>query len=74
MGDGSGVHTHNALLGDIDGNNLADIIFVGQNWSGAGLNIRTKLSNGAGGFVAVSDVQGDGPGIHTYSAHSGALE
>jgi len=74
MGDGSGVHTHSALLGDIDGNNFADIIFVGQNWSGAGLNIRTKLSDGVGGFVAVSDVQGDGPGIHTYPPHSGALE
>ena len=45
QGDGPGVHTHPALTGDVDGDGQTDLIFVGQGWSGPGLNIRTKLAN-----------------------------
>jgi len=50
-------------------------VFVGQNWSGAGLNIRTKLSNGDGTWTAIHEVLGDGSGvnnlIHTQPALTG---
>ena len=70
-GDGSGVHAHPALTGDVNGDGLMDIVFVGQNWSGGGLNIRTKLSNGNGTWTSRSQVLGDGSGVHTHSALTG---
>jgi hypothetical protein len=68
LGDGSGVHDHPALVGDVNGDGKTDIIFVGQNWSGPGLNIRTKLSNGNGTWQSVSQISGDGPDVHTNPA------
>jgi hypothetical protein len=66
LGDGPGVHTYPALIGDVNGDNRSDLVFVGQGWSGAGLNIRTKLSKGDGTWTSASEVLGDGPGVHTY--------
>ena len=67
LGDGSGVHAHPALTGDVDGDGRTDIIFVGQGWSGPGLNIRTKLSNGDGTWDSRAQVLGDGPAVHEYA-------
>lgn len=74
LGDGAGVHTHPALTGDFNGDNLTDIAFVGQNWSGAGLNIRTKFSQGNGQWSAGSQVLGDGAAVHTYPARVGDFD
>ncbi|MFC5044799.1 FG-GAP-like repeat-containing protein [Aquimarina hainanensis] len=71
LGDGIGVHTYPTHVGDVNGDGKADLVFVGQNWSGAGLNVRTKLSNGDGTWTAVSDILGDGIGVHTYPSHIG---
>ena len=71
LGDGPGVHTYPALTGDVDGDGMTDLIFVGQNWNGTGLNIRTKLSNGDGTWKSEAQVLGDGPQVHTYPALTG---
>ena len=71
LGDGSGVHTYPALTGDFNGDGKTDIAFIGQGWNGAGLNIRTKLSNGNGTWSASYQVLGDGSGVHTYPALTG---
>ncbi len=71
LGDGAGVHTYPALTGDVDGNGTTDLIFVGQGWSGDGLNVRVKLSDGDGTWTAKSQVLGDGPGIHKFPALTG---
>lgn len=71
LGDGAGVHTYPALTGDVNDDGRTDLIFIGQGWSGAGLNIRTKLSNGDGTWTSHSNVQGDGSGIHSYPAMTG---
>ena len=65
-GDGPGVHAYPTLIGDVNGDSRADLVFVGQGWDGAGLNIRTKLSNGDGTWTHRSEVEGDGPGVHAY--------
>ena len=65
LGDGSGVHIHPALTGYVNSDGLMDIIFVGQNWSGDGLNIRIKQSNGNGTWTEGSQVMGDGSGVHS---------
>ena len=72
-GDGPGVHTYPTLTGDIDNDQRMDLIFIGQNWNGAGLNIRTQRSNGDGTWTFVSDILGDGAGVHTYPALTGDL-
>jgi hypothetical protein len=71
QGDGIGMHTYPSMMGDINGDGKDDIVFVGQNWSGNGLNIRTKLSNGDGTWDSVTEVQGDGIGMHTYPSMIG---
>jgi hypothetical protein len=71
LGDGVGVHTYPALAGDVNGDGRTDLIFIGQGWSGPGLNIRAKLSNGDGTWLNRSQVLGDGAGVHTYPASSG---
>jgi Ca2+-binding RTX toxin-like protein len=75
LGDGAGVHTHPTLAGDVNGDGTTDLIFVGQNWSGPGLNIRTKLSqvqpNGSVTWVHQGQVLGDGSGVHTYHTLTG---
>ena len=71
LGDGSGVHTHPLLTGDVNGDGLTDLLFIGQDWSGPGLNIRVKLSNGDGTWTSRSQVLGDGSGVHTYPARVG---
>jgi hypothetical protein len=74
LGDGAGVHTYPTLIGDVDGDGLSDLIFVGQNWSGAGLNIRVKRSNGDGTWSSWSQVLGDGAGIHRYPTLVGDVD
>jgi hypothetical protein len=74
QGDGSGVHVYPASTGDVDGDGKTDLIFVGQNWNGTGLNIRTKFSNGDGTWTHVYDVQGDGSGVHTYPMLLGTVD
>jgi hypothetical protein len=71
MGDGPGVHTHPALVADFTGDGNDDIVFIGQNWNGLGLNIRLKKSNGDGSWSASWRVLGDGPGVHTYPPLAG---
>lgn len=44
LGDGSGVHKYAVLPGDYNADGKYDFVFHGQDWSGAGLNIRTKFS------------------------------
>ena len=71
LGDGSGVHTNPALIGDVNGDGQSDLVFVGQGWNGAGLNIRTKLSNGDGTWNPKYHVSSDGAGVHMYPSHIG---
>jgi hypothetical protein len=71
LGDGPGVHTYPALTGDVNGDGRTDIVFAGQGWSGAGLNIRAKLSNGDGAWTNHAQVLGDGPGVHSHPALAG---
>ena len=71
MGDGAGVHSYPALTGDVNGDGKTDLIFIGQGWSGLGLNIRTKLSNGDGTWISHSQVLPDGSAIHSYPALTG---
>lgn len=70
-GDGAGVHTYPTLHGDVNGDGKIDLIFVGQGWSGNGLNIRTKMSNGDGSFTEYNQVLGDGIGVHQYPTLTG---
>jgi hypothetical protein len=71
LGDGSGVHAYPAMTGDVNGDGRTDLIFIGQDWDGGGLNVRVKLSNGNGTWTAVSQVLGDGSGVHAYPAMTG---
>jgi hypothetical protein len=68
---GDGVHTYPTLSGDVNTDGRTDLIFVGQNWNGPGLNILTKLSNGDGTWDSQSVVMGDGSGVHTYPTLAG---
>lgn len=70
-GDGSGVHKYPTLVGDVDGDGKADLVFVGSGWSDPGLNIRTKLSNGDGTYRKKSEVIGDGSGVLDYPVLTG---
>ncbi len=72
--DGDGVHTYPTLAGDVNGDGMTDLIFVGQNWSGAGLNIRTKMSNGDGTFSEYYEVLGDGSMVHSYPTLIGDVD
>ena len=47
-----------------------DLIFMGQDWDGPGLTIRTKLTTGSGTWTAVSHVLGLA-GIHDYPPLTG---
>ena len=71
FGDGPGVHKYPAHIGDVNRDGKVDLIFVGQGWNGAGLNIRIKLSNGDGTWTSKYSVQGDGPDVHRYKALTG---
>ena len=44
MGDGSDVHTYSPRIGQVTTDGKADVIFVGQGWSGPGLNVRTMVA------------------------------
>ena len=68
LGDGPGVHSNPALVGNFTGAIHDDIAFVGQGWSGSGLNVRIKESDGVGGWTARHSVLGDGAGVHAYPA------
>ena len=63
LGDGSGVMTYPTLTGDVNGDGKTDLIFVGEDWSGCGLNIRVKYSNGDGTWCAGFEALGDGSGV-----------
>jgi hypothetical protein len=56
------------MIGDVDGDGRADPIFVGRNWNGSGLSVRTKLSNEDGTWCSVYQVLGDGPETQKYRA------
>jgi hypothetical protein len=71
LGDGSGVHDYPTLVGDVNGDGRDDLIFVGQNWSGTGLNIRTKLATGTGTWTAKSQVLGDPSYVQLFPTHVG---
>lgn len=64
IGDGPAVHQYPTLVDDVDGDGRSDLIFVGQGWSGAGLNIRVYRSNGNGTWTGWAQVLGDGSGVH----------
>jgi endonuclease/exonuclease/phosphatase family metal-dependent hydrolase len=74
LGDGAGVHDRSTLVGDVNKDGRSDLIFVGHDWSGDGLNVRTKISNGDGTWTAASQVLGDGPGVHTYATLAGDVD
>jgi hypothetical protein len=71
LGDGGGVHQYPTLTGDVNGDGKTDLIFIFQHSNGSGLNIRTKLSNGDGNYTNVSQVLGDGGGVHQYPTLTG---
>ncbi|MBW2420133.1 MAG: BNR-4 repeat-containing protein [Deltaproteobacteria bacterium] len=67
LGDGPGVHQYPTLLGDVNGDDRHDLVFVFRHWRDGRLTIRTKLSNGDGTWSEVAQVKlGDGPGVHQY--------
>lgn len=74
MGDGSGVFDNPTLAGDVNGDGKADLIFVGQDWKGCGLNIRVKHSNGDGTWCADFQGTGDGSGVHKYPTLTGDFD
>jgi hypothetical protein len=74
LGDASVIHTYPTLTGDVDGDGCTDLIFVGQDWSGAGLNVRVKRSNCDGTWQEWHQVLGDGLGVHTYPALTGDID
>ena len=74
LGDGSGVHQYPTLIGDVDGDCKADLMFLGQDWNGAGLNVRVKGSNGSGTWSAFEQVLRDGPGVHQYRTLVGDVD
>jgi hypothetical protein len=75
-GDGPGVHTYPHLLGDVNKDGLADLVFLFQHWQTGQFSIRVKLALGDGKFGAsyqtshgtfvpgytprIGDVTGDG--------------
>jgi hypothetical protein len=64
--DGSGVHQYPTLMGDVDGDDRDDLIFMFRGADGW-LTIRTEFSNGDGTWSAAAQVKlGDGPGVHQY--------
>lgn len=63
-----------ALVGDVDGDCKADLMFLGQDWDGAGLNVRVKGSNGSGTWSAFEQVLRDGPGVHQYRTLVGDVD
>jgi hypothetical protein len=71
LGDGAGVHQYPTLAGDVNGDGKTDLIFIFQHLNGSGLNIRTKLSNGDGTYTNITQVFGDGAGIHQYPTLTG---
>src|SRR5579884_4054790 len=55
------------LVGDVNGDGRADLVFVGQDWdadaAGPNLSIREFLSIGNGTFIARSEHFSDGPAV-----------
>jgi hypothetical protein len=51
------------LTGDINGDGRTDLVLVGQDWEGPGLNTRQFLSNGNGTYLARGQVLGDGASV-----------
>ncbi len=67
LGDSAGLHTYPTLTGDVNADGKTDLIFTGENWTGCGLNIRVKISDGLGGWCPDWQVTGDGSAIFNNS-------
>lgn len=67
-GDGPAVDAFPALIGDVDGDGLSDIILRYQH-PNEGLHIRVKFANGDGTFRSTDFKAGDGPdsALHTHA-------
>jgi hypothetical protein len=65
--DGEGVHQHRTLLGDVDGDGRADLMFVFRHWDAGRLNLRIKRSHGDGTFGgSMSYELADGSGVDEF--------
>lgn len=71
LGDGNGVHNGSVLIGDVNSDGRADLIFAFQHWDGSGLHIRTKISNSDGTWTGYEQSFGDGDGIHGGATFAG---
>lgn len=75
-GDGTGSLVYPYLVGRVNDDNKVDIVFVGQNLSAPGLNVRTRFasydsSSKKLNWVYADDVEGDGDYVHQYPMYSG---
>lgn len=68
LGDGPAVLKYPVLVGDVDNDKKSDLIFVGQDWAGPGLNIRVKFSIGDGSWRGTSNIQGESQEVYQYPA------
>lgn len=73
IGDGTSVFQNPVLTGDVDADGKTDLVFVGQNWDGCGLNIRVKRSNGDGTWCGKWQVAGDIPDVHMFPTLTGDI-
>ncbi len=70
LGDGPHVFTYPTLIGDVNGDGKADLVFIYYNTTN-GTTVRTKLSNGDGTYSGYEATTGDGSGVFTYPTLTG---